>query len=144
MSQFLLNLYRELDKKVERFNLPCAKGCGDCCEVTPDITFLEWKLIEKFLKERQVKKINNYACPFLIDHACFIYPVRPIICRLYGWSYIISHSTHMRDFLVCEKISIENPKNFIALIPYWEKITRRSFRFSKELPRPINEFLKTA
>ena len=142
--QFLTRLYNELDRKVEKFNLPCEKGCCECCDSIPHITLLEWRLIKKFLKGQRINKLNKDACPFLIDCACFIYPVRPVICRLYGWSYCISASTHQLEFLACKKISVKNPENFINFKPYWEMITIRSFFLDGGEPKPINEFLKTA
>ena len=80
-------------KKGER--LACTKGCSSCCatHVTIPLYPLEvvgiyWYVIEKMLgPERMVLKRQLAAfkkgmpCPFLIDGACSIHPMRPLACR---------------------------------------------------------------
>jgi len=75
--------------------LACSKGCSTCCatHVTIPVFPLEvvgiyWYVIEKILgPERPVlkKQLAEFAkgkpCPFLIEGACGIHPMRPLACR---------------------------------------------------------------
>lgn len=77
-----------------------CKNCGECCG---PIEFLPIERINlnRFLKANGIKKqklistvkvlkmiINDSAdglvCPYRKDGKCSIYPVRPIVCRLFG------------------------------------------------------------
>lgn len=84
----------------------CSKGCGDCCYV--DLNIMPWEadLIEHWFKNLSPLEQNDLkkqwqdntqvtksvfgeektSCVFLSthDHACTIYPARPIICRTQG------------------------------------------------------------
>lgn len=142
-SQFLIKLYNELDKKAVKFNLPCEKGCSECCDSPPYITFLEWQLIKKFLKGRKINKLNEDTCPLLINCACSIYPVRPVVCRLYGWSYCTSNRTHIIYPLACDKVNVRDIQKLISFDRYWKRLVDLS-SLNKGEPKPINEFLKTA
>jgi len=94
-----------VDKYFEKLNEIYAKvpdaecdRCGGCCGPI-GYTVLEEKNIEKYLEENSITvrpcivgrtKGFVYAfnkkrrCPFLKDNECIIYPVRPIVCRLFG------------------------------------------------------------
>jgi len=77
----------------------CLKNCGKCCGLI-SMSKLEESRIILFMKENNLKiNFNNdpldvtflkaiqgeNRCYFLSDNQnCIIYPVRPIICRLYG------------------------------------------------------------
>lgn len=103
----LLNAYSVIDKGVsaainrEQKNgreLACAKGCSSCCSTHQDIPVyplelmgMTWYVIEKLqspireqLKQQleQLEVLNS--CPFLLDGACSIHPVRPIACRQFN------------------------------------------------------------
>ncbi|MCB9480882.1 MAG: YkgJ family cysteine cluster protein [Desulfobacteraceae bacterium] len=87
----------ELILKEERKGrrLACARGCSTCCSthvtipVYPmEILGIYWyvllkleKDMQKILKERLINHKDNDGCPFLIDGACFIHPMRPLACR---------------------------------------------------------------
>jgi len=75
-------------------NIACHEGCSDCCvhqEVR--VTLLEFMAISWFyceicsadLRGRIRSQLISYnertACPFLIENACSIRPVRPLVCR---------------------------------------------------------------
>ena len=76
-------------------NVPIHKNCincGGCCRVIP-ATKTEINSIRKYLEDKpEIKAIANknrhksLDCPFRDDEAkkCLIYPVRPLICRLFG------------------------------------------------------------
>jgi Fe-S-cluster containining protein len=76
----------------------CAKGCAVCCRTQSDIPALQIELagISWYCAERLEGAVRaavrdqlgrhapgNRACPFLVDAACAVHPVRPIACRLF-------------------------------------------------------------
>ena len=68
----------------------CTVGCHECCRNfgVPSQTKVEADRIKAFLGERsmQIGKAQGSTCPYLNATGCSIYPVRPLICRLYGTS----------------------------------------------------------
>lgn len=75
--------------------LACFKGCSTCCRshttipVYPlEITGLYWYLIQKTtgelrdkLKQQCANHQSGDPCPFLVDGACGVHPMRPQACR---------------------------------------------------------------
>jgi len=88
---------REAEKKQKK-KLACGKGCGNCCEHQKDLPFyphelvgIYWHVSEKLtgpardiLRSRLVNHNAASPCPFLIDGACSIHPVRPLGCRQFN------------------------------------------------------------
>lgn len=91
----------------------CPQGCGSCCDVfVPDILPIEadylalWilaerpELAEKILEEAQGQSREDFAaissCPLVEPHPapegghCGVYGGRPLICRLFGFSGVVS------------------------------------------------------
>jgi len=70
--------------------LQCTPGCTECCRRfgVPSRTEVENERIREFLKERhmEAKRREGTSCPYVSKEGCTIYPVRPLICRLYGTS----------------------------------------------------------
>ena len=70
-------------------DLPGCLRCGACCG-PHDWAYCEWLVITAWLRERGLKekfaKSLFDRCPYYRpeDGLCEIYPVRPVICRLYG------------------------------------------------------------
>lgn len=78
--------------------LACAKGCCSCCSTHQDIPVyplelmgMSWYVIEKLqppLREKLKQQLQNLdnvdTCPFLLDGACSIHPMRPIACRQFN------------------------------------------------------------
>jgi hypothetical protein len=68
----------------------CTNGCHECCQNfgVPSRTRTEDERIKAFLKKNAMKlgKAVGTTCPYLNELGCTIYPVRPLICRLYGTS----------------------------------------------------------
>lgn len=67
-------------------------NCGYCCGVIP-VNRQELETIQNYIaKHPEVlevarrEKANDLTCPFRDDRKkqCAIYPVRPVICRLFG------------------------------------------------------------
>ena len=65
----------------------CDEGCGDCCGLIP-CTETEFKRVERYVKEKGITPIEhtNGTCPLYQDGKCSVYPVRPLICKLFGHS----------------------------------------------------------
>ncbi len=82
----------------------CPSGCGLCCaSFTPDILPAEAELLAFFLlteKPELGEKVQSLApaakssetCPFWDPSKpgenCMVYPARPLICRLFGFSSV--------------------------------------------------------
>ncbi len=103
----VLRIYEKLDTQIEKFKaqslLRCAQGCGRCCE-NPQIfvTVLEvlplayelWQSSKALqiiaqIKDNPLKQVCVfYEADRLISGQgrCGIYPLRPLICRLFGFS----------------------------------------------------------
>lgn len=78
--------------------LACARGCATCCRTHADIPVyplelmgLYWFAVEKLaggLRERVRTQLHNHkqldSCPFLVDEACAVHPVRPMACRVFN------------------------------------------------------------
>jgi len=79
-------------------NLACARGCSSCCKthqtipVYPlELVGLSWYVTEKVIgSERDIlrKQLRDYQekdpCPFLIEGACSVHPMRPVACRQFN------------------------------------------------------------
>jgi len=78
--------------------LACAKGCAACCRshltipVYPlELVGIYWYATERLaepVRGRLKEQLRNHAsgapCPFLVDEACSIYPLRPMACRQFN------------------------------------------------------------
>lgn len=78
--------------------LACAKGCSSCCSSHQDIPVyplelmgMSWYIIEKLqspLREQLKQQLENLdninSCPFLLQGACSIHPMRPMACRQFN------------------------------------------------------------
>jgi Fe-S-cluster containining protein len=68
----------------------CTPGCHECCKNfgVPSRTQVEDERVKAFLRKHQMQlgQAKGGTCPYLIQDGCSIYPVRPLICRLYGTS----------------------------------------------------------
>ncbi|HMK44916.1 MAG TPA: YkgJ family cysteine cluster protein [Dissulfurispiraceae bacterium] len=78
--------------------LACTQGCSNCCRTPRDIPLypielvgIYWYAIEKLdgkkrndLKTALLRHRKGDACPFLLNNACAIHPMRPIACRQFN------------------------------------------------------------
>jgi uncharacterized protein len=68
--------------------LPAKKceGCGECCGVIP-VTSAEFEKVKQYAFLNGVTPLDQgLTCPFRQNNRCQVYPVRPIICRIFGHS----------------------------------------------------------
>jgi len=84
----------ELFEQIPKFQ--CEEDCAGCCGPV-FWSRAEDQLINEWLSKRGMKKKKRYikldtstvnkvdiTCPYIQNARCQIYPVRPLICRLYG------------------------------------------------------------
>jgi Fe-S-cluster containining protein len=66
-------------------SMRCDEGCGDCCGVVP-ATEAEFRGIQRFIAHHGIVPAASLdgTCPLYQDGKCTVYPVRPLICRLFG------------------------------------------------------------
>ncbi len=78
--------------------LACGRGCATCCRSHADIPVyplelmgIAWFVVEKLQGEARDKvraQLRGHrtlgACPFLVDEACAIHPLRPMACRQFN------------------------------------------------------------
>lgn len=89
----LRKIYALVDKLVEAADsfTACKRGCSACCHITVNITEVEAQIIEEHTGRRYKRlttpirhresAFTGMPCPFLVENACSIYPVRPFACR---------------------------------------------------------------
>ncbi|MBE0616218.1 MAG: YkgJ family cysteine cluster protein [Burkholderiales bacterium] len=100
----LLEVYRTTDEGVAQGvregerkgrTLACARGCAACCRSHTDIPVyplelagIAWYVAEQLhgaLRETLRLQLAQHratpSCPFLVDEACAIHPLRPMACR---------------------------------------------------------------
>jgi len=84
--------------KADGRKLACGRGCASCCRTHTDIPVyplelmgIAWYATEKLAGEQrqrvqqQLQHHRNLgACPFLLDEACAIHPLRPMACRQFN------------------------------------------------------------
>jgi hypothetical protein len=92
----------------EGLKIDCQQGCAWCCHQAVLVSNQEVLLINRYLSEEMADEQQQvvyrnarnkeavtgamsvweflktlHPCPFLMDHSCLIYPVRPMACRCY-------------------------------------------------------------
>lgn len=84
--------------KADGRKLACGRGCATCCRSHADIPVyplelmgIAWFVSEKLegtLRERVRGQLRDHrslgSCPFLVDEACAIHPLRPMACRQFN------------------------------------------------------------
>ena len=165
----LLDAYHIIDKgiavsiKAERKKgrkLACAKGCSSCCVTHKDIPLyplelqgLIWYITEKFsgpdrevLKSQLRKFERDKACPFLIEGACSIHPMRPMACRQFN--VFITPCEEGEDPFHTRRHDVMNPvkkhvdQAFFIMLPYHgieKESDRRKFIEAGEMHKMVRE-----
>ncbi len=105
--KLLLDAYHIVDKGIARAieseqkkgrRLACGKGCSNCCSTHKDIPIypleiagISWYAAEKIkgagrdvLRKQLESFKKNDPCPFLVEGACSIHPMRPMACRQFN------------------------------------------------------------
>lgn len=136
------NLYKKLDITLTGEENIC-RDCYKCCTAAArqTVSAVEQAYIKKYLHEQNLsltlmedyerflkdrknlydKSAHNILCPFYDrdKKQCFIYPVRPYSCRIYG-NFSVS-DTDLPGKCVYKKTTlIYNEKNLFKTVPYSE------------------------
>ncbi|WP_165922996.1 YkgJ family cysteine cluster protein [Sulfurirhabdus autotrophica] len=122
ISKLQLSVDQVVHTSIDRQSIDCRAGCSHCCNVRVEALEPEIFLIAQELRKNPPDKlrevivtlrqhveivkdvsIQNYhfQCPFLKDHLCSIYPVRPAICI----------KVHSFDVEKCKTPGAEIPQN---------------------------------
>jgi Fe-S-cluster containining protein len=126
-----IRLYREVDKTVGRFcqttGIRCIPSCGRCCQTSNvDSTILEvmplafriW--IDGRLDEvlSRLAADNDDVCIFYMPAgsdsgkgSCSVYSLRPLMCRLFGFSARIDKNG-VPQLITCTHIKQRYPANY--------------------------------
>jgi len=70
----------------------CDEGCGACCGVAP-ATETEYRRVERYIEEQGITPMaggDELTCPFYQQGRCVVYPVRPLICKLFGHGELLA------------------------------------------------------
>ena len=97
ITEFYDSIEHSFERFTEEAHISCPSGCGECCRYfTPPVTSSEALAIAAwtyFVQERDVRPLMRFTsssegCPFADQQReggkCTIYPVRPLLCRLFG------------------------------------------------------------
>jgi Fe-S-cluster containining protein len=160
-------VYREADRRVASWasesGLACPPGCGVCCQrFEPDLLPLEADYLAAYLLHEAPdllglleesppgKPSDASPCP-LYDpaepHHCRVYPARPLICRLFGFSGVRGKDGRPL-FRPCPHARPIQRESFLRLPspPMMEDYGRRLYGPGAGLPRtrPLRPALRGA
>lgn len=125
----IASIYFDLEKKTNMFRkqtgIQCPKSCGRCCE-NPfvETTVLEmlplaahfWqtKQAENWLEKKSKEDLQERGCPFYQADSvvkgrgrCTVYPFRPLICRLFGFS-VKQNKNDRKELYTCEVMKTDS------------------------------------
>jgi len=117
--------------------LACAKGCAACCRahltipVYPlELVGIYWYVTERLeepvrsrLKAQLRAHVSGAPCPFLVDEACSIHPLRPMACRQFNvFDRVCAEGedafhTRPQDVLVPDRRRVDAA--FFELLPFY-------------------------
>lgn len=86
--------------------ITCEEGCDACCEAI-GVLPVEAMHIALYLGSDPFSDpqacirsnsdlVSRHHCPFLENHSCRIYPVRPLICRTQGMAFLVEEAGERR------------------------------------------------
>ena len=142
----LLEAYRIVDEGVaegiaraarQGRHLACAKGCAACCRshltipVYPlELVGIYWYATERLeepvrsrLKAQLRAHVSGAPCPFLVDEACSVHPLRPMACRQFNVFDRVcvegedAFHTRPQDVLVPDRRRVDAA--FFELLPFY-------------------------
>lgn len=135
-----LNAWSEIKKAFPEEGHLCKPDCGLCCCAGAYVEAQEAEAIGAWIcKNVSVKKLSRqfgYAdtnpdkCPFLTPKkTCLIYPVRPVVCRMYG---------HLKDTpgmpkwcsMQCPEgigFTLLGPDEYLDVVRPWFDATAKAF-----------------
>ena len=144
--KLLLEAYYIVDKGIAQAidaeqkkgrKLACAKGCSSCCKTHKDIPVyplelagISWYVTEEMKgagRELLRQQLETYKkddpCPFLMEGACSVHPVRPMACRqfnVFGKPCEEGEDTyHTRREDVMNPVKKHVDQAFFIMLPYY-------------------------
>ena len=126
----------DAEKKKGR-QLACAKGCSSCCKTHKDIPVyplelagIAWYVTQEMksagrdlLRQQLESYKKDDPCPFLMEGACSVHPVRPMACRQFNdYSKACEEG---EDPYYTRREDVMNPVNkhidqaFFIMLPYY-------------------------
>lgn len=111
-KKMFVNMTHELNHLYGQIASGNCNGCAKCCREAVSAFYVEFLnihsyLVEKNLLRSYMDKIESHYmhelirkddCPFLKeDKSCAIYPVRPLVCRLFGHSSRQAHEANYQN-----------------------------------------------
>jgi Fe-S-cluster containining protein len=137
----LKELYSDLESRIASFGrragLACPAGCGTCCQTfVPELSPPEADLIAGYIlstsgpltADSWLEGELSGACPFYRiegdPYHCGIYPVRPLICRLFGYAGNRGKDGKAR-FRPCRHMPVELPADLeidLLMEPFGQRL----------------------
>lgn len=139
-------IYRLLDADVQQFKketaLKCLRFCSHCCE-KHDITatvleflplaysfYKEGQCEEYLRKLKEIQVAENNTCILLTypgkrENAgrCLAYKMRPMVCRLFGFSAVLDKNSRPQ-LVTCREIKQKYSENYLKTVGLLEKAER--------------------
>lgn len=151
--QSLLSNYAALVKKIDDHidclqktyadEIACKKGCDNCCKhltlfpVEAICLAASYSDLGTETRQQIMEQIRNAPgeCPLLVNHACVLYGVRPVICRTHGYPVTMEKQGELAvDFC---------PKNFNTIVSFKDKDLLSLEQLNKTLSAVNQHFLST-
>lgn len=125
-------IYRECDARTGSFRRAaragCLSGCGHCCErgqpqtTVAEVLPLAWHLWRTrtaglwldLIQKLPADALCVFYSPFLLSErrgGCRIYPLRPLLCRLFGFS-ARRDKQEVKQLVACSAIKDRDPGQF--------------------------------
>jgi len=168
--------YAQIDQLIDGFvaatQLQCPTGCGWCCsspnvEATPlEMLPLALELfrrgealgwLERLTQDNETSTCLFYQPDPLVPEngRCQVYPWRPTVCRLFGWS-TVTNKSGQPELLTCVRHKTVTPEVVTAAMdaiangleaPSMTELSQQVANIDPELGRqrmPINQALRVA
>lgn len=94
-------------EETHKLHIHCQKGCDLCCmdfSIFPvEFYAIRSEMAEmNFIPDTGLVDHNSPSCKFLQNHACTIYPFRPVICRTHGLPLLYTNEEGEWELSACE------------------------------------------
>jgi len=100
--------------------------CGECCQSEVFCSDQEWLVIQNYIVQNSIYyNLNSSSCPFFRNNFCYIYEVRPLMCRLYGWSRLLPCEKMKSNFIDID-LDLELRRDFAKQLLYKEDLFLRN------------------
>ena len=123
-------VYRRLDRRIASFRrasgLACSRGCGECC-LSPEVEAGVLEMLPLALHLRRAGRVEQILawlgvgepprlCVFYspdplgsFGSRCSVYPLRPLLCRLFGFS-AMTDPQGRPQLVLCRRLREADPE----------------------------------